>query len=74
MRSRTRRCVRLTRRFCIPPKENAGFVAAMEDVLDVYQRPHDPEHPVVCVDETSKQLVEHVRVPLPAKPGQLAYH
>jgi hypothetical protein len=44
----------------------------MEDVLDVYQRPHDPEHPVVCVDETSKQLVEHVRVPLPAKPGQLA--
>ncbi|MEK7069580.1 MAG: IS630 family transposase [Patescibacteria group bacterium] len=62
----------LTRRFCIPPKENASFVAAMEDVLDVYQRPYDPEHPVVCLDETSKQLVEHTRVPLAAQPGQVA--
>jgi hypothetical protein len=44
----------------------------MEDVLDVYQRPHDPEHPVVCVDETSKQLVEHVRIPMLAKPGRIA--
>ena len=44
----------------------------MEDVLDVYQRPYDPEHPVVCLDETSKQLVEHTRLPLGAHPGQVA--
>ena len=36
---------------------SAGFVAAMEDVLEVYHRPHDPDRPVVCVDETLKQLI-----------------
>ena len=40
----------------IPPKANAAFVAAMEDVLDVYTRPYDPARPLVCLDETSKQL------------------
>jgi hypothetical protein len=44
----------------------------MEDVLDVYQRSHDPQRPVVCVDETSKQLVAHTRAPTPAEPGHLA--
>jgi len=44
----------------------------MEDVLEVYQRPHDPAHPVVCLDETSKQLVAETRAPIPAKPGQPA--
>ena len=58
----------------IPPDASAGFVAAMEDVLEVYQRPHDPECPVVCVDETSKQLIAETRVPIPAKPGQPARH
>jgi DDE superfamily endonuclease len=38
-------------------------------VLEVYQRPHDPDRPVVCVDETSKQLIAETRVPIPAKPG-----
>jgi hypothetical protein len=42
----------------------------MEDVLDVYQRPHDPERPLVCVDETSKQLIAETRVPIEAKPGR----
>jgi hypothetical protein len=42
----------------------------MEDVLEVYHRPHDPDCPVVCVDETSKQLIAETRVPIPAKPGQ----
>jgi hypothetical protein len=42
----------------------------MEDVIEVYQRPHDPERPVVCLDETSKQLIAETRVPIPAKPGQ----
>ena len=41
----------------------------MEDVLEVYHRPHDPDRPVVCLDETSKQLIAQTRVPIPAKPG-----
>lgn len=46
----------------------------MEDVLDVYTRPHDPKHPVVCMDETSKQLVGETRRPVPMKPGQPGRH
>ena len=46
----------------------------MEDVLEVYHRPHDPEYPVVCVDETSKQLIRETRIPIKAKPGQPARH
>ncbi len=42
----------------------------MENVLDVYQRPYSPEDPVVCMDETSKQLVAETRVPIPPEPGQ----
>jgi DDE superfamily endonuclease len=44
----------------------------MEDILDVYQRPHDPERPMVCLDETSKQLIAETRVPIAAKPGRAA--
>ena len=44
----------------------------MEDVLEVYHQPHDPECPLVCLDETSKQLVAETRVPIPAKPGRVA--
>ena len=43
----------------------------MEDVLDVYTRPYDPNRPVVCMDETSKQLIGETRVPLPAQSGRL---
>ncbi len=53
----------------IPPKANAAFVAAMEDVLEVYTRPHNPARPLVCLDETSKQLVAETRTPLPMQPG-----
>jgi hypothetical protein len=42
----------------------------MEDVPGVYTRPHDPERPLVCLDETSKQLVSETRTPVPMKPGQ----
>ncbi len=56
----------------IPPKANAAFVAAMEDVLEVYTRPHNPARPLVCLDETSKQLVAETRKPLPMRPGQPA--
>jgi hypothetical protein len=44
----------------------------MEDVLDVYHRPYDPDRPVVCMDEASKQLIAEVRQPLPAQPGRTA--
>jgi hypothetical protein len=43
----------------------------MEDVLDVYTRPYDPSRPVVCMDETSKQLIGETRVPLPPQRGRL---
>jgi hypothetical protein len=58
----------------IPPDASAAFVATMEDVLDVYQRPHDPQRPLVCLDETSKQLIVETRAPIPAKPGRKARH
>ena len=44
----------------------------MEDVLDVYTRPHNPARPLVCLDETSKQLFEETRTPQPMRPGQPA--
>jgi hypothetical protein len=44
----------------------------MEDVIDVYHRPHDPERPVVCVDEGGKQLIGDVREPLPVRAGSPA--
>jgi hypothetical protein len=62
----------LKEQWCIPPKANAAFVCAMEDVLDVYHRPHSPTHPLVCLDESSKQQVTELRQPLPAEPGQPA--
>jgi DDE superfamily endonuclease len=53
---------------------HAAFVAGMEDVLEVYQRAADPDRPVVCLDETSKQLIKETRPPIPAKAGQPARH
>jgi DDE superfamily endonuclease len=64
----------LQKQWVIPPAANAAFVAAMEDVLEVYQRPHDPDRPVVCLDETTKQLVKETRTPVPATPGRPARH
>ena len=54
----------------MPEGPDGEFVAAMEDVLDVYHRPYDPERPLVCLDEASKQLIGEVRQPLPPRPGQ----
>lgn len=62
----------LKQQWVIPPKANAAFVAAMEDVLDVYARPHDAARPVVCVDEGGKQLIGDVREPLPLRPASPA--
>ncbi len=58
----------------IAPRASAGFVANMEDVLEVYQRPHDPSRPLVCLDETSKQMIVETRAPIPAAPGRKARH
>jgi hypothetical protein len=46
----------------------------MEDVLEVYKRPYDPKRPVVCLDETSKQLVGEVATPVPPAPGHVTQY
>ena len=56
--------------WCIP-KVSGEFVARMEDVLDLYHEEYDRERPVVCFDETSKQLLGDVRPPVKAKPGRV---
>lgn len=58
----------------IPPEQNGSFVANMEMLLDVYRRPYDPSYPVVCMDESPKQLIAETRVPVPPSPGQPARH
>jgi transposase len=55
--------------WCIPTV-NAEYVARMEDVLDLYAAAPNPRRPVVCFDETPRQLIGDARVPLPAEPGQ----
>ena len=50
--------------WCIPPDEDAAFVAQMEQVLQVYARPYDPRNPVVCMDEQPKQLIRKTRAPI----------
>ena len=55
--------------WCIPPKESAEFVANMEDILDIYEMPYNPELPVVCMDEKPYQCLGNSREPLPMRPG-----
>ena len=55
--------------WCIP-KVDGAYVAAMEDVLDLYAEVPDPERPVVCFDESPTQLIDEVRPPIPAAPGR----
>ena len=56
----------------IPPEEDAEFVARMEKVLDVYKRPYDQRFPVVCMDESPRQLIDEVKTPIPCAPGRPA--
>src|SRR5918994_1868383 len=56
--------------WCVP-KIDGEYVARMEDVLDLYAEPPDPQHPVVCFDESPVQLIGETRQPLPAAPGQV---
>jgi hypothetical protein len=62
----------LHQQWCIQAKVSAAFVCAMEDILTVYKRPFNPEEPLVCMDETSKQLTKETRRPIPASPGRPA--
>jgi hypothetical protein len=55
--------------WCIPPEQNAEFVCAMENVLEVYHRPYDSKRPLVCLDEKSKQLVGEICKPIPGRRG-----
>lgn len=57
--------------WCIAKGENAAFVAAMEDILDLYCLSYDAEIPVVCMDEKPYQLLDEVREPIPMKPGSV---
>ena len=54
----------------IPPEASAEFVFAMEQTLDLYQQAYNPQEPLVCFDETSKQLIAETRMPLPMQPGE----
>jgi len=56
----------------IAPEKNGDFVANMEMVLDVYKRPFDEKFPVLCMDESPKQLIGETKTPIAASPGQVA--
>lgn len=65
------------KRYCIPERDGARFVAQMEDILDVYTAEHSAEEPLIGMDEAAKQLLADVYEPLPLVPGQVAkedYH
>lgn len=57
----------------IIPKASAEFVCQMEQVLDVYRRPYDEQHPVVCLDESPKQLISESRKPIKKSDGSTLY-
>ena len=61
----------MKKQWCIPPQANAEFVCAMEDILDIYHRPYTPDHPLICMDESSKQQVIETRQPINIRAGQI---
>ena len=54
--------------------QNSDFVANMENVLSVYKRPFDPMNPVICMDESPKQLIKETKKPIKMKPGSEEKH
>lgn len=56
--------------WCIPPDQNADFVAKMEQVLEVYAKPYDAAYPVVCMDEQPKQLLGEITSPITSSQGR----
>ena len=61
-----------SREWCIPPEGESEFVAAMEDILDVYTRKYDENCVLVCMDEVPRQLIGETRVPVPEGRGKIA--
>ncbi len=57
---------RMVQYWVIPPEADAEFVANMEEVLEVYERPYDPNRPVLCMDEQPVQLLKETKVPIEA--------
>jgi hypothetical protein len=64
----------LVEQWCLAPPEDPAFVSQVEDVLDVYRRPYAPTHPVICLDETSRQLLGETRPGAPVAPAVAARH
>ena len=60
----------MKKQWCIPPQRNGEFAARMEDILEVYAMPYDPEIPMVCMDEQPYQLLGEEHEPIRMKPGQ----
>ena len=58
--------------WCIPPEANAAFVCAMEDILEVYKQPYNPDEPLICMDEITKQLTKETRQTIPPECGRAA--
>jgi len=58
----------LSKYWCIPKENDAHFVAKMEDILGIYQRPYNPKLPVICMDEKPIQLLDEIRERVTAKP------
>lgn len=58
----------LSKYWCLPKENDPYFIANMEDVLDIYQKPYDPAFPVVCMDEKPVQLLDEIRERVSAKP------
>jgi len=59
--------------WCIPPEQNAAFVAAMEDILAIYSRPYNADIPVVCMDEKPVQFFASARRSIHSKNGRIEY-
>lgn len=68
---RTKLKPHLKKQWCIPAKSNTEFVARMEDVLETYALPYDPEIPLICMDEQPIQILEDSRPSEPMKAGQV---
>ena len=60
----------LKEQWCIPPESDATFVCRMEDILALFTQPQDPQRPLICMGEVSKQLLSDVKEPIPAEPGE----
>jgi hypothetical protein len=58
----------LSKYWCIPKENDVAFIANMEDILGIYQKPYDPRHPVICMDEKPVQLLDEIRNRIGAKP------